>query len=293
MHAWRWHGECLRVRQSRAVWMNSAVLSRDGHVVVVDPGVAPSELDDLAAVVAGLAASPEHVTLVLTHHHWDHVLGRPWFPRARTAAHGAFAGSVAREAGDIERSARAWIEGEGGERWATAFAPFTPDEMLRDGTACRLGDFDVVAHHIPGHCTTQLALHVPELHLLLAADTLSDLEIPWLEEPAWIHRHSLERLQRVIEDEGVETLVPGHGAIAEGAAACRRRVHDDLDYLRRLEQGVADAVARGDSLERTQEVLAAMPYTGRDAAYAMNDVHRGNIAHTWHGLRARGGHADA
>ena len=132
-----------------------------------------------------------------------------------------------------------------------------------------------------------------EVHLLLAADTLSDLEIPWLEEPAWIHRHSLERLQRVIEDEGVETLVPGHGAIAEGAAACRRRVHDDLDYLRRLEQGVADAVARGDSLERTQEVLAAMPYTGRDAAYAMNDVHRGNIAHTWHGLRARGGHADA
>jgi hypothetical protein len=46
----------IRVRHSAAFQMTSSVLLDSEHTVVIDPGVLPSELDDLARVVA--AAGP-------------------------------------------------------------------------------------------------------------------------------------------------------------------------------------------------------------------------------------------
>src|SRR5512132_3639931 len=83
------------VRQSVAFQMNSIALLHPEHAVLVDPGVLPSELDDFAARVA--QARPAKVTLVLTHGHWDHVLGRPWWPQAEVVAHDRFATAVRRD----------------------------------------------------------------------------------------------------------------------------------------------------------------------------------------------------
>ena len=78
--AWTDGGPGVRVRQSRVYWMNSVVLLDREHTVIVDPGVLPSELDDLAREVQAL--SPHRVTLIMTHGDWDHVLGAPWWPGA-------------------------------------------------------------------------------------------------------------------------------------------------------------------------------------------------------------------
>ena len=53
--AWTELAPGVLVRQSRAYRMNSTVIALDGHALVVDPGVLPSELDDMAARVAALA----------------------------------------------------------------------------------------------------------------------------------------------------------------------------------------------------------------------------------------------
>ena len=37
----------IRVRQSRVFWMNSVLFAHPDHSVLVDPGVLPSELDEL------------------------------------------------------------------------------------------------------------------------------------------------------------------------------------------------------------------------------------------------------
>ena len=66
------------VRQSVAFQMNSVVLLDPDHTVIVDPGVLPSEIDDIAREVG--SASPGEITLCFTHAHWDHVLGRSWWP---------------------------------------------------------------------------------------------------------------------------------------------------------------------------------------------------------------------
>jgi hydroxyacylglutathione hydrolase len=286
MPTWTDLGDGVHVRRSRAYEMNSVVLARDGHAVVIDPGVLPSEMAEIAAFTAERAPRFERVTLVLTHPHWDHVLGRPYFPAATTVAHAGFADELARDEATIEKDAKEWIEGAG-EAWPRPFRAFEPDLKARGTVALRFGPFDSVAYDVPGHCASQLAFFFPANGVFVAADMLSDIEIPWLDGPPWVYRNTLKALHWVFEQEDVRTLVPGHGEIALGRAAGYRRLLRDLDYLLALEQRVADARGRGWSLAETQADCAEMDYLGKDAAYAMNDVHLGNVKFAYEGLAER------
>lgn len=289
---WTDLGDGVHVRRSRAYEMNSVVLARDGHAVVIDPGVLPSEMAEIAEFTAARAPRFEQVALALTHPHWDHVLGRPYFPAATTVAHVGFADEAERDAADIEKSAKAWIEGAG-EAWPRPFAPFAPDLTVRGTVALRLGPFDAVAYDVPGHCSSQLAFFFPAHGVFVAADMLSDIEIPWLDGPPWVYRQTLKSLHWVFEQEDVRVLVPGHGPLATGRASGYRRLLRDLDYLLVLEQRVGAARSQGRSLAETQAECAAMDYLGKDAAYAMNDVHRENVRFTYEGLAERSGEATA
>lgn len=280
MGAWTELAPGLLVRQSRAYRMNSAVLVRDGHALVFDPGVLPTEMEDIAARVAAAVPRFERVTVAFTHPHWDHVLGRDYFPASGTLAHVGFADELERDAAKIDAEARAWIEGAG-EAWPRPFRAFVPATTMRGTARAEIGPIALVSHEAPGHCATQVAFHLPDDGVLVAGDTLSDIEIPWLDGPPWVYRRSLTALHWVFEQEDIRFLVPGHGSVALGRLEGYRRVRRDLDYLVVLEQRAADARGRGCSLDETQAELARMDYLGKDAEYAMNDVHRENVRFAW------------
>jgi hypothetical protein len=80
MSAWTVLGDGVSVRRSRCFEMNTLVAQRDGHTLLIDPGVLPSELDELVAMTQKVSPDLNHVSLAFTHPHWDHVLGLPWFP---------------------------------------------------------------------------------------------------------------------------------------------------------------------------------------------------------------------
>lgn len=271
----------MRARQSRAFWMNSLLLLDPRHTVVVDPGVLPGELDDLAGAVE--VAQPERVTLLFSHGHWDHVLGRPWWPGAQTLAHQRFAAEVSAGAARILRKAET-LAAEHGAAWTRGFEPFTPDRAVAGESAVELGPWDLTLRDAPGHCPSQVSVHLPERGLLFAADMLSDIEIPILDGPCAIYQRTLETLLPLFESGAVETLVPGHGSVARGAPACVARIARDLEYLHALETGVREARGRGCTLEETQAALEGMDYTGRDAAYSMRKVHHDNVRFAWNGL---------
>jgi glyoxylase-like metal-dependent hydrolase (beta-lactamase superfamily II) len=278
MTPWTDLGGGVRMRQCRAFRMNSALLLGGGHAVLVDPGVLPSELDDLAAAVRG--AAPQAVTLVFTHAHWDHVIGRAWWPGARTAGHALLGAELRRDAAAILADA-ARFAGEHGETWSAGFTPFAPDVAAGDGHELAAGPWRFVLRHAPGHCDSQLTIHLPERRLLFAADLLSDIEVPWLDREPAVFRRTLERLGALVAGGAVETLVPGHGGVARGAGAALERVRRDLGYLDALEAGVREARGAGLTLEETQARLAAMDYVGKGAAYPMDEVHRGNVRIAW------------
>jgi glyoxylase-like metal-dependent hydrolase (beta-lactamase superfamily II) len=274
--AWQEVAKGVRVRTSRCYAMNSLLAEAEGQALLVDPGVLPSELDELAAAVRGITERLDGVSLAFTHPHWDHVLGLPWFPGARTFAHVGFADELERDAEQLATAAAQNVE-RAGERLPHPFRPFTPATTARGTALVNLGAFEIVTYDTPGHNGSHLALWLPRDGVLVAGDLLSDIEIPWLEGPPWVYRASLKSLHWLFEQEDVRVLVPGHGPVAHGRTNGYRRLLRDMDYLLHLEERVGAAWKRGLSLAEARGELASMEYVGKDADYAMNDVHSENV----------------
>src|SRR6185295_16956874 len=118
------------------------------------------------------------------------------------------------------------------------FAAFKPDDPVSGIRFLKLGPWKLVLRDAPGHSQEQLTVHLPEQRVLLAADMLSDVEIPGLCGPPALYRSTLEQLVPLAENDAIETLVPGHGTIARGADAVRERFRHDLDYLHSLKDAI-------------------------------------------------------
>ena len=282
MSEWTDLGGGLRVRQSRLFQMNSVLLLDRDHAVVVDPGVLPAELEDLARVTRESGAHA--VTLVLTHAHWDHVLGRPWFAGARTLAHDRFEAELRRDLEHI-RVESAKHATQHGESYAKPFEPFAPDEAVSGLHFMKLDPWRLVLRDATGHSSSQISIHLPERRVLIAADMLSDIEIPALEGPCAVYLRTLKTLEPVFEAGAVETLIPGHGTIVTGAASARLRLTHDLDYLEALEHGVREARAAGLAAEDAVGKLAGLTHGGRPIESEYNvECHRENVRRTWAGV---------
>jgi len=217
------------VRQSEWVWTNSIVVRGDEGLVVIDPGIHGSELEDLAdevdrlgiPVVAGLS----------THPHFDHLLwhGRLGdVPRYATAA-------CAQVAGEARERAQAMAAEEATGVPLELVALVTP--LPADGGPV---PGEIIEHraHAVGHVAVLLA----DRGVLLAGDMLSDVLIPLFDprqdDQVGAYETALDRLGEAAEQ--VDVVVPGHGAVAEGPEVAARLAADRayIDALRRGEEPV-------------------------------------------------------
>ena len=217
------------VRQSEWVWTNAIAVRGEGGLILVDPGIDGSDLNQLAddldrlgiPVVAGFS----------THPHWDHLLWHPRFgdvPRYATPA-GAHAASEARE--------RA-------QTMAAESASGIPLELIGLVTPLPADGGpvpgEIVEHqaHAIGHAAVLLA----DRGVLLAGDMLSDVLIPLLDprrpDQVGAYEAALDRLGEAARH--VDVVVPGHGAVAEGPEVAARLAADHayIDALRRGEEPV-------------------------------------------------------
>ena len=271
---WSDLGGGVRVRQSMAFQMNTTLLLDGEHTVLVDPGVLPSEIDDIARAVEGIG--PETMTLLFTHAHWDHVLAKPWWPNAETLAHDRFLVEARRDAARIAKEAENLCRAHG-ESWDRGFTPFAPDHAVSGLHFTKLGRWRVVVRDAPGHCPSQITVHLPDHGVLIAADMLSDIEIPLLDGPCMPYRRTLADLMPLAQGGAIHTLVPGHGAIARGTQAVLERLTQDQSYLERLEAGVQKARRDGMSRDQAVEKLADMKYAGGPLAGSNRASHLENI----------------
>jgi glyoxylase-like metal-dependent hydrolase (beta-lactamase superfamily II) len=224
--------EGVWVRQSEWVLSNATAVRVEDGLILVDPGIDGSDLDQLAddldrlglPVLAGFS----------THPHWDHLLWHSRFgdvPRYATPA-GARAASEGRERGQAmaAESASGIPLGLLG-----LVAPLPADGGPVPG--------EIIEHqaHAIGHAAVLLA----DRGVLLAGDMLSDVLIPLLDprRPGQVDAYetALDRLGEAARHADV--LVPGHGAVAEGLGVAAR-VAADRAYIGALRRGAEPADAR-------------------------------------------------
>ncbi len=217
------------VRQSEWVWTNSIVVRGEGGLIVVDPGIEGAELDGLADDIDGLGIPV--VAGLSTHPHWDHLLWHPRFgdvPRHATAA-------CARRAAEARERAQAMAAESATGIPLELVALVTP--LPADGGPVP-GELIEHRAHAVGHAAILLA----DRGVLLAGDMLSDVLIPLLdagqEDQVGAYEEALDLLEEAAA--GVDVVVPGHGAVAEGPEVAARLAADRayIDALRRGEDPV-------------------------------------------------------
>jgi glyoxylase-like metal-dependent hydrolase (beta-lactamase superfamily II) len=216
------------VRQSEWVWTNSIVVRGEDGLILVDPGIDGSELNQLAddvdrlgiPVVAGFSTHPD----------WDHLLWHPRFgdvPRYATpdAAHVAGQTREREQAAAAESASGIPLELIGLVTPLPADGGPVPGEIIEHQA------------HAVGHAAVLLA----DRGVLLAGDMLSDVLIPLFDsrqDQLRAYEAALDRLSEAAEH--VDVMVPGHGAVAEGAEVPARLAADHayIDALRRGEEPV-------------------------------------------------------
>ena len=234
------------VRQSGWVWTNSIVVRAEDGLILVDPGIDGSELDELAddldrlgiPVVAGFSTHPD----------WDHLLWHSRFgdvPRYATAA-----------CAQVARDAR-WRAQEVAA--AEESAPGIPLELIGLVTPLPADGGpvpgEIIEHqaHAVGHAAILLA----DRGVLLAGDMLSDILIPLFDahqdDQVGAYETALDRLGEAVRDADV--VVPGHGAVAEGPEVAARLAADRayIDALRRGEEPVDARLSAAEWLSGIHE----------------------------------------
>ncbi|MER5884262.1 MBL fold metallo-hydrolase [Streptomyces sp. NPDC001941] len=192
--------------------------------VVVDPG--PLDEGHLKAVVAAAEERGKRVALtLLTHGHPDHAEGASRFA----------------------------------ELTGTRVRALDPelrlgDEGLAAGETVRVGGLELVVVPTPGHTADSLSFHLPADRAVLTGDTVLGRGTTVVAHPdgrLGDYLDSLRRLRSLTVDDGVRTVLPGHGPVLEDAQGA---VEYYLAHRANRLAQVETAVENG--LETASEVVA-------------------------------------
>ena len=246
----------LWIVQSRSLKLNSGIFLSREAACLIDPGLYPEEIDDLARFVTERGARPEWI--VLTHSHWDHVLGPERFPGVKTIAHVNYLAEVEQYDAEIRREISRW-EQKAGVKRETPFVIPRPDETFAIETTLAVGALTLRLTHVPGHAADQLAVYHAESGTLWASDILSDLEIPFVSD----NLAAYERTLAMLAAWDIRALVPGHGNATTDRAEIQTRLDEDRIYLSEMRARVERAIQQGKSVEETVAACADMEYRHR------------------------------
>lgn len=241
----------LWVTQSALFATNSGVFLSGDEACLIDPGIAPETIEGIARFVADQDATPR--AIVLTHAHWDHVMGPEHFPGVPVIAHADYLRVLREHGADLYRQIGVW-EAQARIRRPRPFVLPRPTYTFDTALTLTLGEIRLRMFHAPGHALDQCAVYHAESATLWAADMLSDIEIPLV-----LSLNAYEQTLAHLATLDIRVLVPGHGAPTTDAGEIQRRLTADRAYLAELRARVTAAVAAGQTLAETVAACADMP----------------------------------
>ena len=125
-------------------------------------------------------------------------------------------------------------------------SPTPPNVLLDDALTIDGGDLTLQLFAAPGHTVDHMAIYIPEIHTLLAADA-AELPYPMARTPEGLPqmRATLARLAALEAETVLYCHAPGH--------VDARILQGNITYFDRLEAACREALARGVDAEAVQD----------------------------------------
>jgi len=209
---------------------NGIILTERG-AIAIDVGTKPAEGQVMADFLIECNYKTDRV--ILTHGHYDHVMGGQAFRGAEVYAHAAVLD-------EINVGIPRYAENQSlpvDEMMASVLWPTVTfsDELYLD-----MGDKHIHVFPTPGHSPDHTSVYVEEDRVLFAADTVVTAIIPAIFYDSTVLQESLTKVKQM----EIEVMVAGHGPVLFGSEAIHAWLDWEINYL----QGVRDFVR--DELER-------------------------------------------
>ena len=243
----------LWITQSTLFATNSGIFINGDRALLIDPGIPPQNTDAIAQFVADRGAMVQ--AIVITHAHWDHILGPEHFPGLPVIAQARYLDVLDVHGSDLKRQVEDWAS-QNWIRRAQPFVPPVPTYAFDTELTLTLGELRLRLIHTPGHTPDQCVIYHEASGTLWAADMLTDTEVPFI-------GHSLDAFAETLDflaTLDIRVLIPGHGNPATDAAEIRTRISEDRAYLAALRECVIAAVTSGATLPGTVAACAGIPY---------------------------------
>jgi glyoxylase-like metal-dependent hydrolase (beta-lactamase superfamily II)/8-oxo-dGTP pyrophosphatase MutT (NUDIX family) len=236
------------------VWMPGG-----DRFAIVDPGSEdPAEIERLLGVIGrrrALGARPD--SILLTHHHPDHVAGAP---------------ELARALGLPVRAHPQVLDGLGPRVGAPEPRP------LADGDVVDLGGLTLRVVHAPGHAPGHLVFEVPERGVVITGDLVSGFSTILIDPHEGDMAQYVASLRRV-RGLGPRRLLPAHGPPLPGEAA-DHVIRHRLERESRIREGLSPdewrsvAQVAGEAYRDTPGAPAALS-EGQTLAHLLDLARRG------------------
>jgi glyoxylase-like metal-dependent hydrolase (beta-lactamase superfamily II) len=236
-----------------------AVIGEAG-VVVIDTRSTGSQADELVRDLRFLTDAP--VSVVNTHHHWDHAFGNERFSAGPIWGHDRCAAALRDGGEEMRVRVIEQLPELADELAALRIVP--PDRTFDETASLDLGDRVVELRYLGhGHTDNDIVALVPDAGVLFAGDLLENDAPPSFGDSypiAWAETVA-DRLLPLVRD----VVVPGHGRPAGRDFAERNA--GELGLLARLIQSSVAGTIDVDG------VLAASPYPAETTRVAIDRGH--------------------
>ena len=237
----------LWLTQSPLYATNSGIFISQGQACLIDPGIAPDKLAAIEAFLEDQVVLPR--TLIITHAHWDHMMGPEHFPNLPVVAHMAYNDMLETRGDDLKKQIAKWRKHD---HIKSEHSYVLPQATYKFSDELRLtvGECTLQLLSAPGHAPDQLVIYHAESGTLWAGDMLSEREIPMVMGSLDAYQTTLARLAQL----DVHILIPGHGTPTTDVDEIQTRFTQDRAYLDELHERITQAITQGLTKE---EVWAA------------------------------------
>ncbi len=235
----------------------------DAGAVLIDTLLYPEETLRLRRFIeTGLGTRVRYV--INTHYHADHTTGACFFPDAQVISHTLCRELLASRGHEALRQMQA-TSGD-----FDAVQVVLPTRTFEDSLVLEMAGCRFELRHSPGHSPDSITCLVND-DTLFAADTL--MPVPYFVDGDFLQlARSIERLAEC----DCENLVQGHGDIILRGEA-QEKIASDLDYMRRLYEGLRDGMASGDDDIETRLSLADCGKSYALLQGLVEQLHRDNV----------------
>ncbi|MGB3799168.1 MAG: MBL fold metallo-hydrolase [Lewinella sp.] len=205
------------------------------HLLLVDPNWLPQEIEKIREQVDRYSED-RPCYLLFTHSDYDHIIGYGRFADFTVIASQAFVDQPKRE--DILQEIRDFDD----QYYIKRKYPIQyPSVDVAVGEAVRflqLGREEYAVYQAPGHNDDSIIVHNRSRGILIAGDYLSNVEFPYVYDSVEHYRNTLRIFEKLLVEEDIRLLIPGHGDPTENQAEMRKRLADARRYLDDLERSV-------------------------------------------------------